>query len=138
VFQATQQVTAVGISLEKKTFLFARLAWLTALVNIIGNLLLIPLYGATGAAIATLISFLVLTSSYLYFTQRLHSLPISKRRLAWLLFLGALVFAVSVYWNDVGFTWNVLSLKLAFAACCIFMALPALPVITKKGFGRNN
>jgi O-antigen/teichoic acid export membrane protein len=138
VFQATQQVTAVGISLEKKTFLFARLAWLTALVNIIGNLLLIPLYGATGAAIATLISFLVLTSSYLYFTQRLHPLPISKRRLAWLLFLGALVFAVSVYWNDVGFTWNVLSLKLAFAACCIFMAFPALPVITKKGFGRKN
>ncbi len=35
VLQATQQVTAIGISLENKTFIFARLAWLTALINLV-------------------------------------------------------------------------------------------------------
>lgn len=128
VFQATQQITAVGISLEKKTFLFARSAWLTAVINIIGNYFLIPLYGATGAAIATLFSYIILTLSYLYFTQRLHPLPLSTKRLGWLIFLGTLVFIVAVYCNDAGFRWQTVFLKFALAAGCILMALPALPV----------
>ena len=91
LLQATQQVTAVGISLAKKTYLFAFLAWITALINLICNWMLIPIYGAAGAAWATLISYFVLTVSYMYYTQRLHPLKIEWRRLAVLVGLGILL-----------------------------------------------
>ena len=81
-FQATQQVTGVGISLEKKTYLFARISWITVLVNLVLNMMFIPSFGAVGAAWATTLSFLVLTSLYLYHTQILHPLPLDKLRLA--------------------------------------------------------
>jgi O-antigen/teichoic acid export membrane protein len=79
--QATQQVTAVGISLEKQTHLFARLSWFSVLMNFVLNMALIPSLGAVGAAWATTITYLGLTSSYLYYTQRLHPLPIDRHRL---------------------------------------------------------
>lgn len=88
ILQSTTQVTAIGISLDNKTALFARLSWITAGVNLVLNLLLIPRLGATGAALATSLSYLFLTSCYLYFTQRLHPLPVPWRRvIAWLVLL---------------------------------------------------
>jgi O-antigen/teichoic acid export membrane protein len=90
VFQSTIQVTAIGISLEKATYLFARLSWLAAGLNFLLNLLLIPRYGALGAAWATALSYVALTGSYLYYTQRLHPLPLRWSRLAvWLTLLLA-------------------------------------------------
>lgn len=76
VIQSAQQVVAVGISIEKQTHLFAKLAWAAAIINLIGNFLLIPLYGASGAAISTLFSYAFLSFAYLFFTQKLHSINI--------------------------------------------------------------
>jgi O-antigen/teichoic acid export membrane protein len=100
VFQSTIQVTAIGISIEKATFLFARLSWLSAGLNFLLNLLLIPGYGALGAAWATTISYLALTASYMYYTQRLHPLPLAWRRLAVWLVLLVLLAAASGGWVD--------------------------------------
>lgn len=80
-FNATTQVTAIGISLKKKTILLARLAWLAAIVNLISNYLLIPLYGGEGAAFSTMLAYLVLTISYMFFSQRLHPIPLDKIQL---------------------------------------------------------
>jgi len=49
--------------------------WLTAWTNIIGNLILIPLYGCAGAAIATLISKVLQTGYYFYKLTSLFGLP---------------------------------------------------------------
>lgn len=76
ILQSTMQVTAIGISLENKTHLFARLSWLAATLNLILNLAMIPSLGALGAAVATSLSYLFLTGAYLYYTQRLHPLPL--------------------------------------------------------------
>lgn len=81
VLYGTTQITALGISLEKRTGLLTHGAWLTALVNFVLNVLLIPTYGALGSAFATLISYAVLTCFFLYWTQRLHPLPLEKNRL---------------------------------------------------------
>ena len=96
VLQTTQQITAIGISLEKKTYLFARLAWLTAIINLIGNWLLIPDFGATGAALATLISYCMLTSYYLYYTQKLHPLIIDWLKVISLIVFGFILLCLSV------------------------------------------
>jgi O-antigen/teichoic acid export membrane protein len=62
VVSGTTQITAVGISIERKTRLFAWASWLTAALNVALNLFLIPAYGAAGAALATFLSYVLLTS----------------------------------------------------------------------------
>lgn len=95
VLQATQQVTAIGISLERKTFIFARLAWVATAINFALNWFLIPHFGATGSAWATTLTYLILTGSYMYFTQKLHPLPIKMKQVVlWLIvWLGMALFA---------------------------------------------
>ena len=128
ILQATQQVTAIGISIEKKTFLLARLAWLTAFVNLAGNYLLVPRYGATGAACATLISYAVLTFSYLFFTQRLHPLQMEWRRLMALLLMGCAVATVSIYHMSIEINSFILLIKISFAITCILVGWRLLPL----------
>ena len=128
ILQSTQQVTAVGISLEKKTYLFARLAWLTALVNFAANWLLIPGYGAVGAAWATFISYVVLTGSYLHYTQRLHPIMVHWSRLVALASLGILVALVSVKTISLQLDWQVIGWKLALALFCLIVGWNLLPL----------
>lgn len=128
ILQSTQQVTAIGISIEKKTYLFARLAWLTALVNLVGNWVLIPHFAAVGAAWATLISYVVLTGSYLYYTQRLHPLVVGWGRLLLLVAMGALVAIAAVLLIADGFELVGLVAKLALALVCFLLGSALLPI----------
>ncbi|MEO0396999.1 MAG: flippase [Cyanobacteria bacterium P01_A01_bin.137] len=128
ILQATQQVTAIGISLEKKTFVFARLTWATAAINLLLNWFLIPSYGAVGAAWATTISYLVLTGSFLYFTQQFHPLPIQWKRLLGLLGLVVIIAAVSIYFIADTFNWAVVTYKLLLAIIVLGTAYIALPL----------
>jgi O-antigen/teichoic acid export membrane protein len=81
VLFGTTQITALGISIEKKTKLLSHGAWITAIVNFVLNLLFIPVWGARGAALATLLSYMLLTGFFLYWTQRLHPIPLEKTKL---------------------------------------------------------
>ncbi len=83
VLSGTTQITAVGISIARRTRLFAFAAWTTALVNAGLNLALIPLWGAAGAAFATFLSYALLTVLYLYWSQRLHPIPLQRRQLGY-------------------------------------------------------
>jgi O-antigen/teichoic acid export membrane protein len=87
VFFGTTQVTALGMSIEKKTHLLTYAAWITAVTNFLLNLLLIPLYGAEGSAIATLVSYVILTSYYLWYTQILHPIPLEINKLLYCVFI---------------------------------------------------
>ncbi len=78
----TTQITAVGISIEQKTRLFAWASWTTAAANVGLNIFLIPAFGAVGAALATFLSYVLLTGLYLFWSQRLHPIPLEKLPLA--------------------------------------------------------
>jgi len=128
ILQSTQQVTAIGISLEKKTFLFTHITWITALINLLLNGYLIPQYGAIGAACATSISYLVLTGSFLYFTQQLHPLPISWKSLLYLLSVGIVLCAVAVSFVADSFDREVVIYKLIAALLVFVSAYAVLPL----------
>jgi O-antigen/teichoic acid export membrane protein len=127
ILQATQQITAIGISLEKKSFLFARLAWLTAIINATLNWFLIPSFGATGAAWATSISYLVLIVSYMIYTQKLHTLPIDWFKLAIMLLLGTVVFLAAILMHQSTFSVNILITKTVIAVACLIIGWVILP-----------
>jgi O-antigen/teichoic acid export membrane protein len=87
VFFGTTQITALGISLERKTALLTQGAVVTAFVNFALNILMIPAFGAMGSAFATLVSYLLLTCVFLYWTQRLHPIPLEKHKLGYSCFV---------------------------------------------------
>lgn len=96
ILQSTMQVTALGISIETKTYLFARLSWAAAALNLVLNWVMIPALGALGAAVATSLSYLFLTATYLYYTQKLHPLPLPWAKIfmhvaMWLAVAGCLI-----------------------------------------------
>ena len=119
VIFSTQHVTAIGISLEKKTYIFARLSWLTALINLLLNYCLIPRFGSVGAAIATTASYLVLTIGYLYYTQKLHPLPIPWKELMILVVFGCGIAAVSIIYQANEVDLNMMAKKGVIGLTCV-------------------
>jgi O-antigen/teichoic acid export membrane protein len=129
VLQATQHITAVGISIAQKPFIFARLAWITTALNFILNWLLIPSFGAVGSAWATALTYLALTSGYLYFSQKLHPLPLDKKKiLLWLLAWTLLVLASSP-WVSRNFTPSIaIGIKVTVLLICLTVGYKLAPL----------
>lgn len=128
VFQATQQVSTIGILLQKKTYLLSRLTWVTAMCNILLNLWLIPHLGAIGAALATSISYLLLSISLTFFTQRCHPLVVPWGRLFILLFIGIIIASVSLQAIATDIYWPIVLIKILFFVVCFLAGLSLLPL----------
>jgi O-antigen/teichoic acid export membrane protein len=132
VFQASQQITGLGISLEKKTLLFAHLSWVTTAINFGLNWVLIPKYGALGASWATLVSYFFLTSSYFLFTQRLHPIKISYFRLALILALTFVIIFLSFLLYQSEFSAEIVFLKIGILLGFIALGLSFIPIKSIK------
>lgn len=79
----TTLVTALGITISRRTIFSTIATVLAALANVLLNLALIPRFGALGAAGATLLSFGLLTAASLWATQRLHPIALDRLPLAY-------------------------------------------------------
>lgn len=120
VIQSAQQVVAIGISIEKKTHLFAKLAWVAAVINLLGNWLLIPTYGASGAAISTVLSHAFLSASYFFFTQKLHAIVVPTYLFGLLAMLFGVFLAASIAFVQSTFMVDVVLWKLTLLViCCV-------------------
>ena len=97
VFYSISTVFNVGVTLERKTWLIFISLLFSALLNVGVNIVLIPLYGATGAAIATLVAFIALALVSYLFNQRIYPVPFEIS-----LFLGALGIGIVLYFVDSG------------------------------------
>jgi O-antigen/teichoic acid export membrane protein len=137
IFQSSLQVTAVGISLEKKNYIFVRLTWLAALINFISNYLLIPDYGASGAAFATLISYIFITVSYFYYTQKLHPIVINWRSLFIIMLLGTLLAIISIIFVNISFNFVIIYFKIFLAAACLVIGWMMLPIKFLRKYNKN-
>jgi len=120
VLASTTQITAIGISLEQRTNLFFICSWITAGINLLLNIILIPEYGALGASIATFISYAVLSICYLYWTQKLHPIPLEIKKLS----LSALIilFTLSFSFFINSLEWNIQIFILKIIFCCLVMS----------------
>ena len=127
IFQATQQITIIGITIEKKTHLQARIVWIAAFANFALNFFLIPIFGATGAAIATLLSYLILTGSYFYFTQRLHPLPFNKKKIICFIIAGITLLITSIIGYNSDIMWQFIAVKLLVAFMVFGLSAWLLP-----------
>ena len=121
VFSGTTQLTALGISISKKTKFFTYIAWITAALNFGINYLLIPVWGALGSAIATTLTYIVLSGGYLYVSQKLHPLPLQHSRLLILIAFLAITIAIGMAFNSFDLTIYITLGKIAWIGIMTFI-----------------
>jgi O-antigen/teichoic acid export membrane protein len=118
---ATMQVTGLGISLSRKTQYFPISAGIAAAVNVALNVLLIPLWGILGAAVATAASYTVLTICYLIFSQRLYPFKYDVQAIIKITMIGVAFLSIIIF-----FIINNIALNLIIKFGCVFLFIGAL------------
>lgn len=94
IFFGMYQVVKSGLFLKDKTWLSSLILFIAALVNVVANLILIPLYQAMGAAVATLVTFLVLFAMTAVLAVKVYGVRYEYLRLLKIAALGFALFVV--------------------------------------------
>lgn len=131
VLQGTTQISGISFFIKKKNHHFTISAWVGAFVNCVLNFYLIPLWGAHGAALATLATYALLATYMLIFSQRVYKIPIEYSKLCMclaVLFLGTCAFyllnafnwSLSIFFCKVALWFLALSLYTFFDILNLF------------------
>ncbi|KAI4443535.1 lipopolysaccharide biosynthesis protein [Schaedlerella arabinosiphila] len=92
VFYAMSTIVSYGIIFQKKSIYSLLSVSSGAIVNIIANLVLIPLYGITAAAFTTMIGYLVSLAECYYYSEKLYPCEYGIKRI---MITSILLYAVS-------------------------------------------
>jgi O-antigen/teichoic acid export membrane protein len=76
---ASTQITALGVTLSKRTVYFSICAWIAALLNVGLNVWLIPRWGMVAAAWTTALAYVTMSVGYFAASQRLWPIVYDKR-----------------------------------------------------------
>ncbi len=118
IFLVISEVTGVGIGLKRKTF-FALVSTLIAFsINLLGNYLLVPMLGATGAVVSSAVSFYVFTVAKTEFSCALW-VSINRLRLYFVLTM-MLVFSIVSALFEIPLLSMYISLFLIISSPLIF------------------
>lgn len=85
-----------GIYIEEKNKYLPLITGAGALINVIVNLLLIPVWGIMGAALATLASYVLMASMIFFFTQKYYPVKYEYKKVFTI--LGMVIAAAGVYY----------------------------------------
>lgn len=80
VLQGLLNFSAIGITIARRSALQSGIVAVTAMLNLSLNLILVPWYGLSGAAVATIISYIFWNSVCFHFSRRLYNLHFSLKR----------------------------------------------------------
>lgn len=73
IMYTISETTVLGINFKKKSKYHIFIAIISAIFNLIGNIILVPRFGATGAAISTGLAYIVFFIARTYFSVKLYN-----------------------------------------------------------------
>jgi O-antigen/teichoic acid export membrane protein len=91
-FSGIYVMLSIGVSIQRKPWLATLFTTISALLNVGLNVVLIPLYGAMGAAIATLVAYIVFSAVAHLVSQQLYPVPFEVGLLLIALLVGCVLF----------------------------------------------
>jgi O-antigen/teichoic acid export membrane protein len=107
-FVNMKEVTVYGLHIAKKTKIIGLIVVFTTVISIGLNILLIPLWDITGAAIATLLAQFIYWYICYYFSQKVYYVPYEIKKITILLITGALLSFSSVILNELNLVMRLL------------------------------
>jgi O-antigen/teichoic acid export membrane protein len=99
-FMNMREVSVYGLIATKKTGKLSLIVIVSSVLNLILNLLFIPVWNAMGAAFATLISQLFYWGLMHYTAQKAYFIPYENRKLITLLVLGSILSLTGLLLSD--------------------------------------
>ncbi len=120
VFKGVQWIFSLGLHYVKKTKYNAWIVLSSALVNIILNFILIPIWGIYGAAITTLISMILMAILFYKQAGRFYKIKYELGKLTMQILLGIALYALSLTFYNLSMLPNIL-LKLILVASYPFI-----------------
>jgi O-antigen/teichoic acid export membrane protein len=105
VFMGVSTNLSAGMYIEKKTGLLPVMAFAGAAINIVANLLLIPVMGIDGAAWATFAAYFAMALILYIIVRRVYPVRYEMGRLAKIAVSAAAVYVLSVVWTPEGWEW---------------------------------
>lgn len=126
----------VGIYIRKKAQLMIIFTGLAAIVNVSSNFYLMPHYGIMGAAIATLLSYLIMVLTIFVANQKIYPVQYDYTRLAFLFIILVLMLFVYYYYQPQLLTRLVLLALLPVVLWISGFFRKAETAVIKKLFAR--
>lgn len=105
--------------IENRTRMGIYIALWGLVFTVAGNLLLVPRYGYTGAAVATLVSYASMTGFAYYLNQKHHPAPYPVKAILSHLFVAVLIAAYIFYFQAADIFWGLAG----FTSFLIYLAL---------------
>jgi O-antigen/teichoic acid export membrane protein len=109
IMYTISETTVLGINFKKKTKYHIYIAVISATSNVIGNFILVPIYGAKGAAISTGLSYVVFFLSRTYFAKRFYKIKLYMWRF---LICITSVYIFAIYSSIYKFNYVILCLSI--------------------------
>lgn len=112
IMYTISETTVIGINFSKNTKCHINIAVISAITNVIGNLILVPMYGAKGAAISTGLSYIVFFIARTYYSNKYYKIKYKLKKL-WICIIPVYILAAysSVYkFNSVILYLSILSI----------------------------
>ncbi|MFO7888723.1 MAG: oligosaccharide flippase family protein [bacterium] len=103
IFLGIKYNLSLGFHYTKKTKYNAYIISFGAVVNIITNIFFIPLWGIYGAALATIISVILIDIIFYFVSQRYYYVPYEIGKIFKLIITGIGIFLVSLFFNNFSF-----------------------------------
>jgi O-antigen/teichoic acid export membrane protein len=128
MFYGIYVVFSVGVGIRRKNWYSSGLMMTSALANVGINLILIPMYGSMGAAVATLLAFALLALGAYLVNQRIYPVPFEVGLFGVALAIGILLYAVA---SLVAATGNL------FGGCAAYLAALSVYVAILLVLGKS-
>lgn len=118
IMYTISETTVLGINFKKKTKYHIYIASFSAIFNIVGNLLLVPKFGAKGAAISTGLAYVVFFLARTYYAGKLYKIKFYMGRF-WICAIS--VYILAAYSSIYKFNYVILFLSVFSMILVIFM-----------------
>jgi O-antigen/teichoic acid export membrane protein len=99
-FVNLKDITTYGLFIAKKTSSIGIIVTVASIINLLLNILLIPLWGIIGAAVSTLLAQLIYWYITYYFSQKNFYIPYENKKIFLLLIVGTVISCSSLIIND--------------------------------------
>lgn len=117
VMSCISETTVIGINFKKKTHQHIIIAVISAVTNLVGNLILVPLLGAKGAAISTGFAYVVFFLSRTIISKKYYNVNYSLGKL---ISCTAVVYVLAIYASFYRFNLIIFILFLVSAGVVLF------------------
>lgn len=123
LFGMMKDSVVIGLHLKKKSKIVGKIIVGIAALNLLFNILFIPVWGIIGASVATLVSqFIFFIVTYRY-AQREYPINYEIRKIVLMIIVGGGIYALSIFAEDMNLAFSILY-KLAIIALfpfCLYL-----------------